>query len=129
MNRLATLVTRQTPHYFRCTKLSDIDLLPNRLKTLHSSIDFRLNHSRCNTNDSQLFVENDSFFEQKRFFSQNADGIDSKHLSETEFEKICSQTLEHLSDYFDELVETHRELEQADVAYAVKCSSFDLIQY
>lgn len=40
-------------------------------------------------------------------------------LSSNQFEVVCSETLEHLSDYFDELIENNKQLEAADVVYQV----------
>lgn len=56
------------------------------------------------------------------FSSANSNDSASESLTELEYEQFSSETLEHLSDYFDELVETHKELEAADVVYQVSRS-------
>lgn len=54
----------------------------------------------------------------RRSFSSDA-GTVTPNLSEVDFEHYCAETLESLTDYFDELVEKFKEFEAADVMYKV----------
>lgn len=44
---------------------------------------------------------------------------ETPHLSQNDFEHFCAETLESLTDYFDEVVEKFKEFEAADVVYKV----------
>lgn len=46
-------------------------------------------------------------------------GTKTHDLSQVDFERYCAETLESLTDYFDELVEKFKEFEAADVVYKV----------
>ncbi|XP_014219079.1 frataxin homolog, mitochondrial [Copidosoma floridanum] len=53
----------------------------------------------------------ESFFGQLRWLSTEED------LKSISFEKICNETLESLSEYFDEIIEEADHLQDADVSY------------
>lgn len=56
----------------------------------------------------------------KFYYSTNENSPASENdFSEIKFEKYCSETLENLSDYFDELVERFNKLSEADVTNQV----------
>lgn len=48
---------------------------------------------------------------------------EQQKLSQVDFEHYCAETLESLTDYFDELVEKFKEFEAADVVYKVMSKS------
>ena len=48
----------------------------------------------------------------------------STSLSENEYEKIVAETLESLSDYFDELLENQDKVANYDLSLSVSCQSF-----
>lgn len=48
---------------------------------------------------------------------------EQQELSQVDFEKYCADTLESLTDYFDELVEKFKEFEAADVVFKVMSMS------
>ncbi|XP_022904941.2 frataxin, mitochondrial [Onthophagus taurus] len=49
---------------------------------------------------------------QKKFSTEN-ESLDSIH-----FEKVCEETLESLTEYFEELIENAKHLNEADVSYS-----------
>lgn len=86
-----------------------------------------LNTLKSNENQLKIAEEeivskwiNNSYQITRNYSSINSSESAADTLTEIEFEKCCSETLEHLSDYFDELVESHKELEAADVVYKAK---------
>lgn len=46
-------------------------------------------------------------------------GTDTHNLPQVDFEQYCAETLESLTDHFDEVVEKFNEFEAADVVYKV----------
>lgn len=44
---------------------------------------------------------------------------DFSELSSVQYEKICDETLDSLTEYFEELVEAAAHLSDADVSYGV----------
>ncbi|EFN66518.1 Frataxin-like protein, mitochondrial [Camponotus floridanus] len=50
-------------------------------------------------------------------FSSNAEHSTEYVLSSVQYEKICEETLDSLTEYFEELVETATHLPDADVSY------------
>lgn len=48
-----------------------------------------------------------------------------REISATEYDKVSNETLESLTEFFDEIVEQAEHLEDADVSYGVK---FQLIE-
>lgn len=92
--------------------------------------------SPTKTYERRPIITNKPIFSVRRFSSVNSNDSATDSLTELEYEQFSSVTLEHLSDYFDELVETHKELEAADVVYQVSrncrfwCSSLiEIILY
>lgn len=49
---------------------------------------------------------------------------DARVLNELDYEKYCAETLEALTDYFDELVESSDAFTAADVVYKVRFTIF-----
>lgn len=71
--------------------------------------------------DEQYFLLN-RFVVQRNYFRRSfASEIksDTRYLSQVDFEHYCAETLESLTDYFDEIVEKFKEFEAADVVYKV----------
>lgn len=75
-------------------------------------------------NDKQklIYLPNPYTIAKKINYSSNGNSpaINGNEFSELKFEKFCSETLEALSDYFDELVEKCSDLSEADVTNKVK---------
>lgn len=84
-------------------------------------------------NDEQIMkcLTNPYTVVNKVYLSSKANGnspTNGNEFNELKFENFCSETLEALSDYFDELVEKCSDLSEADVTNNVNSWSF-LIQY
>ncbi|KAH0566565.1 frataxin homolog, mitochondrial [Cotesia glomerata] len=50
-------------------------------------------------------------------FSDNSSNVSHSELNNVEFEKISNETLDSLTEYFDELIEDATHLDDADVSY------------
>ncbi|XP_057337530.1 frataxin homolog, mitochondrial [Microplitis mediator] len=51
------------------------------------------------------------------FYSDNPSNLSGSELDSVQFEKISDDTLESLTEYFDELIEQATHLDDADVSY------------
>lgn len=71
--------------------------------------------------DEQYFILNRCVVQHNCFRRSFASEIKSetRDLPQVDFEHYCAETLESLTDYFDELVEKFKEFEAADVMYKV----------
>jgi hypothetical protein len=52
-------------------------------------------------------------------FSKSPDYLETPQLDLATFESLCTDTLENLNDYFEELVETDEAMKNADISYSV----------
>lgn len=69
------------------------------------------------------------FYNERRnlsAFSKSPDYSEVPLMDLVTFESICSDTLESLTDYFEELVEADPQLQKADIAYSVSCCKIGL---
>ncbi|XP_054728062.1 frataxin homolog, mitochondrial [Anastrepha obliqua] len=49
--------------------------------------------------------------------NNNKDGIDESNVDSNTYERVCSETLDALCDYFEELIENSKTLSSSDVTY------------
>ncbi|KAH8356187.1 hypothetical protein KR200_005792, partial [Drosophila serrata] len=61
--------------------------------------------------------------EANRRFASNEVETDSSSLDSVTYERVCSETLDALCDYFEELTENAADLQGSDVAYSVRWST------
>ncbi|CAK1546236.1 unnamed protein product [Leptosia nina] len=61
---------------------------------------------------------NSNFIANRGFSSNTSDNQISDHLEQAVFEDICSETLESLCEYFEELIDQSSHLKGADVTYS-----------
>lgn len=59
-------------------------------------------------------------------FSKSPDYSEVPLMDLVTFESICSDTLESLTDYFEELVEADPQLQKSDIEYSVSCDKIGL---
>ncbi|KAG5860844.1 hypothetical protein JTB14_038280 [Gonioctena quinquepunctata] len=75
-----------------------------------------------NQHGSQLL----SYFDRKAvplYGTRFSTYIDKLH---NDFEKVCEETLDSLTDFFEKLVESNKELEKADISYSSGVLNIDL---
>lgn len=119
MNKLGSILTRVSLLSIKRRFLTAIQRSATSFSALKlnymltESIEDR-NHFKCNSYRKSFY------FQRRKYASNSSNESSVDDLSEIEFEKYCSETLEQLSDYFDELVETYKEFDAADVVYQVK---------
>lgn len=71
---------------------------------------------------TKLFSE--GFLDQsERHVSTGAPFLDNEVLDNNTFDKVCEETLDSLSEYFEELIEVAPHLKSADVSYGVSSLS------
>lgn len=94
----------------RCVRvLNRFTRVPFMLKT--SKISSTILQNKQNSILSQRFCSK---------FSKSPDYVaDSQLMDIAIFEPLCMETLEALTDYFDEVVEADEKLAKGDVAYSV----------
>ncbi|XP_053603807.1 frataxin homolog, mitochondrial [Plodia interpunctella] len=80
-----------------------IDLIPNAVVRVRSF---------------SFLDQNQSFIYQRNFASSSDNVERSKVLDQAVFEEICNETLESLSEYFEELVEQAPNLKGADITFS-----------
>lgn len=56
-------------------------------------------------------------------FSKSPDYSETPLMDLVMFESLSSETLESLTDYFEEIVETDPKLKSADIEYSVRIST------
>ncbi|KAH8291675.1 hypothetical protein KR018_005289 [Drosophila ironensis] len=54
---------------------------------------------------------------QRRCYGSSVDAGTESHLDSATYERVCSETLDALCDYFEELTESAQDLPGSDVAY------------
>lgn len=95
---------RKAPSFCRLHTNSDSKSTVSPIFSVEQNQSFHRYSAQCN-----------SF---RRSFASAA-GTETQQLSQLDFEQYCAETLESLTDYFDELVEKFKEFEAADVVYKV----------
>lgn len=81
----------------------------------------------CLLNRKPFYASHTVFNLNKRLFTQQ-DPVGTALLDLVSYETICSDTLEGLCEYFDELVESAPHLKNADITYSVSYA-IDEIRY
>ena len=99
------MITRVAREVFRRSRLTAImRLSPACSSMLHTPQTVKVNDFR----DFSVFSKSPDY------------NSDAQQMDLQTFESLCSDTLESLTDYFEEVVEADPKLAKADVAYSVR---------
>lgn len=107
MSYLFIRSSKQTTKYFNL-----INLLKNNKSSISSVQNIKINKHNLKT--FQNFVNNKEFNTLPPI-----DPIGKGILDINTFEVVCSDTIESLCDYFEELVESSTHLQNSDITYGV----------
>lgn len=121
--------------------INTVKILQNRLKsvnfcklrplstsTSHPTLSFSQKYLK---NEQQIInpLLNPYLIVNKTYYSTNGNSqTNNDEFSEIKFENYCSETLEAMSDYFDELVEKYNVLTEADVTNKVRVQFISTIK-
>lgn len=98
------MITRVAREVFKRSRLTSIlSLSPAYASVLHTPLTVKIQRIQ----DFSVFSKSPDY------------NIDAQQMDLQTFESLCSGTLESLTDYFEEVVESDPKLGNADVAYSV----------
>lgn len=102
-------ITRFTREVIRRTKIASI----RRISTAHPAF-LRIQPKVEFHNGSRVFSA----------FSKSPDYSEVPVMDQVTFESLCAETIESLTDYFEEIVDADPTLATADIAYSVNLMTF-----
>ncbi|EDW82618.1 uncharacterized protein Dwil_GK10087 [Drosophila willistoni] len=73
--------------------------------------------ARQNSTQSTYSSHNRPDYQCRRFYGNQKEDAAESHLDTATYERVCSETLDALCDYFEELTENANDLKGSDVSY------------